>query len=135
MALILIMTGGHWLILQSVVWTKMIIDYSRSTSLWTALDRTFDGRHPCDLCKTIQRAKQSSKQQELQQPSMNYDVVFFEIHPFSFFNLPYSWISNVGDFKHPSRWDPPPIPPPRSLFVYSRIGSAWRVCAEYERIS
>ena len=118
-ALILVMTGGHWLILQSVAWTKMIIDYSRSSSVRTAIKQTFDGRHPCDMCKMIQRAKQSSKQQELQQPSAPDEVIFAETRPLGFFDPPYSWIPGDGDFIHPSRCDPPPVPPPRSLPVDS----------------
>jgi hypothetical protein len=118
-AMILVMTGGHWLILQSVAWTKMILDYSRSSSVRTAIEQTFDGRHPCEMCKLIQREKQSSKQQELQQPSVNFDVFFSEARAFGFFDPPYSWIPDARDFMHPSRWDPPPVPPPRSLPVYS----------------
>ena len=116
-AMILVMTGGHWLILQSVAWTKMIVDYSRSSSVGTAIKQTFDGRHPCDICKWIQKEKQSSKQQELKQPSVPDDVVFAETHTFSFFDPPCSWIPGDGDFIHPSRCDPPPVPPPRSLLV------------------
>jgi len=54
------MMGGHWFILQSVAWAKMVMDYSRQTSVQQALSETFDGEHPCDLCKKISRARDDS---------------------------------------------------------------------------
>ena len=62
-ALILTLTGGHWLLLQSFAWVRMIVTYARSATISTALAQTFDGQHPCPLCKLIQKAQQSSKQQ------------------------------------------------------------------------
>lgn len=114
-AMILGMTGGHWAILQTVAWTKMIIVYSRSSSIQTALVQTFDGQHPCKMCKLIQKAKQSSKQQELQQPSVKRDTTFFEAHVSNDLNPPHSWLVPAEDFTYPSRSDPPPVPPPRNL--------------------
>jgi hypothetical protein len=118
-AMILVMTGGHWLILQSVAWAKMIIDYSRSSSIRIAVEQTFDGRHPCGMCKWIQKEKQSSKQPELKRSSAPDNVVFVETCTFSFFDPPYSWIPEDGDFTPPARCDPPPVPPPRCFPVYS----------------
>ena len=77
-AMILGMTGGHWAVLQTVAWTKMIVVYSRASSIQVAVVQTFDGQHPCKMCKLIQKAKQSSKQQELQQPTVKRDVAFCE---------------------------------------------------------
>ena len=117
--MILGMTDGHWAILQSIAWTKMIIDYSRAKSIQTAIQQTFDGQHPCELCKFIQKAKQSSQQQELQQPSVKDDALFLETSPSRFVDMPCSWFA--ADVVHPPipRRDPPPVPPPRSLPVRS----------------
>lgn len=50
--------GGHWAVLQSVAWAGMVADYSRETgSVVTALGQTFDGEHPCDLCRQIASAR------------------------------------------------------------------------------
>jgi hypothetical protein len=49
--------GGHFAILQSVAWTKMIRTYSRSVSLPVAAAKTFDGRHPCEACNRIAHAQ------------------------------------------------------------------------------
>ena len=111
--LILGMTDGHWLILQSVAWTRMIMDYSRTSSLRTALALTFDGQHPCALCKQIQAAKHSSQHLEMQQPSVKLDDMLSETPPAGWFDPPCAWFPAAGDFIYPSRTDPPPVPPPR----------------------
>ena len=52
--------GGPLALLQGVAWVNMIRDYSRSGSLTQAVEKTFDGQHPCPLCKRIatQRASE-----------------------------------------------------------------------------
>ena len=114
-ALILSITGGHWMILQSVAWTRMIVVYSRSSSLQTALGRTFDGRHPCGMCKLIQNAKRTSTQAALQQTPVKHDDWLAENQSFDFFRPPCAWTSGADDLTYASRADPPPDPPPRSV--------------------
>ena len=61
---LLISGGGHWLVLQSIAWSRMIVAYSRSDSLPNALQKTFDGKHPCCMCKKIKKARQEEKRQD-----------------------------------------------------------------------
>ena len=61
--------GGHWAVLQSVAWVKMVIDYSQNDSLPVAIEKTFDGKHPCAICLTIEGAEKQQKQQEAAQPA------------------------------------------------------------------
>ncbi len=50
--------GGHWTALQTVAWAEMLHDYSQhSGSLAVAVEQTFDGQHPCELCRDIQAGK------------------------------------------------------------------------------
>ena len=50
--------GGHWAVLQSVAWAEMLHDYTQRTgSIAVAVEQTFDGQHPCELCQQIQVAK------------------------------------------------------------------------------
>ena len=49
--------GGQWLMLQSVAWVNMVKDYSHNATLSQALAKTFDGSHPCPLCRFIQKEK------------------------------------------------------------------------------
>jgi len=53
--------GLHWAFLQSFAWTTMLVDNLATTSFSGALQRTFDGKHPCALCKAIAEGKKSEK--------------------------------------------------------------------------
>jgi len=115
---ILGMTGGHWMILQSLAWTKMLADYSRNLSFQTALQYTFDGQHPCKMCKLIQKEKQASKTQpQLKRTVEDDETLFCE--------CPAAAFSDRSCARLPVRqWapglrarDPPPVPPPRKLQV------------------
>ena len=61
-------TGAHWGALQSVAWTRMLAENLRTASFIDAVSRTFDGQHPCTLCKIIASAKKSEKRMECPQP-------------------------------------------------------------------
>ncbi len=50
---LLVSIGGHWALLQSVAWTQMLVARSQTGSLVEAVKTTFDGAHPCSLCKRI----------------------------------------------------------------------------------
>ena len=49
--------GGHWGVLQGVAWVRMIVDYSAQEGLVTGAAKTFDGAHPCAMCKAIAEGK------------------------------------------------------------------------------
>lgn len=46
--------GFHWGVVQTLGWVSMTIEFSRNSSLTEALEKTFDGRHPCRLCQLVQ---------------------------------------------------------------------------------
>ena len=56
--------GLHWSFLQSLAWTAMLADNLTTSSFSAALQRTFDGKHPCPLCKQIAAGKKSEKKAE-----------------------------------------------------------------------
>jgi hypothetical protein len=60
---LLVASGGHWTVLQSVAWARMLIEYSRDSSLAEAIEKTFDGEHPCSLCHKIRQGRQQEEQQ------------------------------------------------------------------------
>jgi hypothetical protein len=59
--------GGHWAVLQSVAWAGMIGDYSRSDGLVTAVQKTFSGDFPCNMCRTIDVQKKQEQKTPLAQ--------------------------------------------------------------------
>ncbi len=53
--------GGHWAILQSVAWVEMFKTYSQTKTLAVAAEKTFDGKHPCEVCNRIEHAKKRAE--------------------------------------------------------------------------
>ena len=47
-------------ILQTIAWGQMLSSYSRQAGLEEGLRQTFDGRHPCELCKRIAQSRPGS---------------------------------------------------------------------------
>ena len=56
-----LVAGGHWAMLQGVAWTSMVRDFSKTGSLTEAVGKTFDGKHPCPMCKKIASARTSEE--------------------------------------------------------------------------
>ncbi len=53
--------GAHWALLQSIAWAGMLYTYSQQTSFTQAVAMTFDGDHPCSLCKRIQKGRSQER--------------------------------------------------------------------------
>lgn len=53
--------GLHWTVLQSAAWVGMVVAYSKDASLGEALEKTFDGAHPCPLCKMVESGSKSDQ--------------------------------------------------------------------------
>ena len=56
-----LVAGGHWAMLQGVAWATMVKDFSKTGSLTEAVGKTFDGKHPCAMCKKIASARTSEE--------------------------------------------------------------------------
>jgi len=65
----------HWIVLQSLAWTTMLIDYSKRAPLCRAIAQTFDGAHPCSLCHVVNKGKSSEKKSDLQSPTPKIDMI------------------------------------------------------------
>src|SRR3954467_3820383 len=72
-SLLCLSLGLHWLLLQSVAWIGMVVSYSQTDSIGIALVKTFDGQHPCKLCKVVQAGKSSERKQDAQKPIQKLD--------------------------------------------------------------
>lgn len=69
------LAGGHWTVLQTVAWIQMIHDYSQQAgSLAVAVEQTFDGQHPCPLCRKIEIAKSKERPSNSAASSARQDV-------------------------------------------------------------
>ncbi len=60
-SLLVIVIGAHWAVLQSAAWAGMLVSYSRGATVQEAWSKTFDGQHPCKLCKIVKTGQASEK--------------------------------------------------------------------------
>jgi hypothetical protein len=106
--------GLHWAFLQVVAWTGMVISYSQDRPVAAAVSDTFDGQHPCKLCKQIANGKRAEKKSEFE----------FESSKVKFANAPVAFVFSAP----PLLWEvaaanqsaellphAPPVPPPRPV--------------------
>jgi len=70
---LVVVTGGHWVLLQSAAWVGMTVSYAQSDSFEVALKKTFDGKHPCNLCKFVKHGKASEQKHDLQKVQVKFD--------------------------------------------------------------
>ena len=106
--------GGHWAVLQSVAWIGMAVSYSQNATLKEALVKTFDGKHPCKLCKAVQDGKSAEKKPDAQKVETKLDF-FLVSKQIIFLSAPHapSQIANITLMT--ARTESPPTPPPKSL--------------------
>jgi RNA polymerase subunit RPABC4/transcription elongation factor Spt4 len=107
-------------VMQVVAWSKMIKDYSQEKGLLTGVMETFDGDHPCKMCKKISTSKQDEQKNPLiPQSKLDMTSKWFGMIPTM--DLPSSnWrdaalaTNFVAPVEGISQWgQAPPVPPPR----------------------
>jgi hypothetical protein len=109
-------SGVHWLALQTVAWTGMLVTRTQMASITEAVSSTFDGDHPCPLCRAVEEAqRQQSKDEPVPLLEQLGKVNFVgplatalpapTVHGFQFPAL-----IQVGELRSES----PPTPPPLS---------------------
>ena len=109
-------TGAHWAALQTVAWATMLAGNLRTHSVTEAVASTFDGKHPCCLCKAIAAGKKSEKKSAATAPALKLEYPplagkIILIPPSQFDLLPQT------DSFAESLSSKPPLPPPRGFFV------------------
>jgi hypothetical protein len=111
---IFISVGGHWAVLQSIAYTRMMVEFTLKDSLGSAVKKTFDDRYACSLCPKIrdgynkQRKVPGTTSAErspefLSQPG---ESIFFS--PMLAGDI--AWVSP----RHVDFSNAPPKPPPRA---------------------
>jgi hypothetical protein len=104
--------GLHWIALQSVAWTAMMIQNVKRAPFCQAVERTFDGAHPCSLCHVVNKGKASEKKSNTQSSLPKIDIVCvartFQLLPKS---VQFEYV--VSDCALFQSGHSPPVPPPR----------------------
>jgi len=107
-------TGGHWAVLQTIAWADMLTTNLQTESVANALTKTFDGAHPCKMCKQISAGKKAEKKSEL--PLQLKKMEFVNERPGFVFAAPQDFrlapvlLSELDGLSRQ-----PSVPPPRSL--------------------
>ena len=107
--------GLHWAALQTVAWTGMFIGFAQKAPLAEAVKKTFDGEHPCALCKLVAEGSQHERESDEQVPpsvAKKLDAILFATA-----TLPKPPLLDLTFtpeiLRADMRAEPPPVPPPR----------------------
>ena len=73
-ATLLVSTGGHLALLQTIAWGNLLVEFSSMGSFSEAVDKTFDGEHPCHLCKVVKKSKSEEDKKPLLKSEMKWEV-------------------------------------------------------------
>jgi hypothetical protein len=108
--------GWHWALLQTVAWTTMLANNLRSQPLSEAVAHTFDGKHPCPLCKAIAAGKKSEKKNEFTSPTPKLEFPPAKENPVLIAPSDFQLLPQA-DCSAESLAQKPLTPPPRGFFV------------------
>jgi hypothetical protein len=110
--MLVLATGGHWAMLQSVAWFGMAVRFSQDQPLLPALQKTFSGAHPCTLCKAVSDGVKTEKDKRIQKLETKYD--FFCSGSVTILEAPLPQAAPARfNLSFRSRTEPPRLPPPR----------------------
>ncbi|SRR5581483_858577 len=105
-------SGAQWFVLQSIAWGTMLAENARHSAWSEAVHRTFDGAHPCALCKKIEQGKKSEKKADVTFVVTKINL-FHQADARFVMREREMWKMRVGDFASELRFEQPPLPPPR----------------------
>jgi len=105
-------TGAQWIGLQSVAWTRMLLQEAPGTRFTQLVEKTFDGAHPCRLCKRIDHAQGTQKKSTVPVEIGKIPLVRGGGATLIVFTQTSSG-ANFAETLVPVRFDQPDFPPPR----------------------
>lgn len=108
--------GAHWTLLQTVAWTAMLADNLQAGSFHDAVTKTFDGNHPCCLCKAIAAGKKSEKKNAFTAPNLKFEFPPAKENPVLIAPASFQLLPQANSFAD-SFPQTPPSPPPRGCFA------------------
>ena len=104
--------GGHWLALQSLAWTEMLVKYSQEAQLAEAVAKTFDGQHPCALCVSIEQGKKSERHAPAELAKVK-PVFILPVGSALVRGMGVPWVRALAETRGELRFEQPGVPPPR----------------------
>jgi hypothetical protein len=112
--LLIAASGDQWAVMQSAAWAGMFVNSLRKDSIPLAVTETFDGKHPCPLCKAIAKSESSQEKTELM-PTITR-IVFLPTARVFTFAAPdrFQLVRMRSDTIAQTPANPPLTPPPRA---------------------
>lgn len=105
----------HLPVIQVVGWAGMLVSYSRAYSFRDALTMTFDGQHPCPLCKFVESQNVADKK-EITACEFAIDRTYLRPGSLCVPEPPWKTCDwTFIAFTYPPGNHPPERPPPRHL--------------------
>lgn len=110
------MMGGHWIVLQSVAWGKMLVQYSQENGFFQGAEKTFSGEHPCSMCHQVQKEVQKENSDPIQANLIKF-LKQSEMNPEVFTRYQFDLNSEVFEYDQVrfiffTRQESPLTPPP-----------------------
>ena len=105
--------GGHYAVLQATAWVGMVVNYSKAEGVAAGISKTFDGKHPCSLCLSIAKNKQTEKKQSTQLAAAKIYLIN-QAQRWMLQPPRYSWDLETSTSSLFSCNGGPPVPPPRA---------------------
>ncbi|HVT72502.1 MAG TPA: hypothetical protein VHD61_05150 [Lacunisphaera sp.] len=110
--------GAIWNVVQVVAWTRMFEQNVTTMPLTRALQVTFDGSAPCDLCHLAQKGKNAARDQLPRDAAlgdaMDKLLLLADSAPVMVLAPPADAWPEAAETKGSSRADEVPVPPPRA---------------------
>lgn len=105
--------GALWDSAQVFAWGKMVHEYSQTMPLATAIEKTFDGSAPCEICIVVEDAQQQEPAQQMERSSSDKILLAYHPNETVVIEAPtYTW-QGTTDHTGELRTEPVPVRPPR----------------------
>lgn len=110
--------GAVWNVVQAVAWAKMYHEYAQVMPAAQALELTFDGSAPCDMCSIAQGAEDTARSQLPAEAAlgggMEKILLIADCPPAPVLAAPdFAWPGLVPEAGF-TRTSAVPVPPPRA---------------------
>jgi hypothetical protein len=89
----------------------MLVNFAKTETVVVALEKTFDGEHPCDLCHVVQKGQNEDRQKEIAKNLLKLDAVLAISAALPGRHIVATDFS-ISETSGAVRMDAPPVPPP-----------------------
>jgi hypothetical protein len=116
------LVGGQWALLQTAAWAGMLADYGSAYGIRKAVEMTFDGEHPCAMCRKIGEDRKRESKPDLPGGSIDKlakkDPGFPSSAPLAVTDPVFTLLETQALHHVGESWrEPPPLPVPETALA------------------